>query len=65
MTSRPHPMKQNEKKRTVSIDEILGRNYGKEREKNDARNVFNDVLDEYYAKLEMQQGILQRNRAEA
>ena len=61
----PHPMKQNEKKRTVSIDEILGRNDGKEREKNDARNVFNDVLDEYYAKLEMQQGILQRNRAEA
>ena len=61
----PHPMKQNEKKRTVSIDEILGRNCGKEREKIDARNVFNDVLDEYYAKLEMQQGIVQRNRAEA
>jgi predicted ribosome quality control (RQC) complex YloA/Tae2 family protein len=63
----PHPMKQNENKKTVSIDEILGRN-GEEEKANDApnmQNVFNDVLDEYYAKLEMQQGIVQRNRAEA
>ena len=54
-------MKQNENKKTVSIDEILGRNSsGEEKEE---QNVFNDVLDEYYAKLELQQGIVQRNRA--
>ena len=59
----PHPMKQNENKKTVSIDEILGRDSsGEEKEE---QNVFNDVLDEYYAKLELQQGVVQRNRAEA
>ena len=57
----PHPMKQNENKKTVSIDEILGRDNGEE----NAQNVFNDVLDEYYAKLELQKGIVQRNRAES
>jgi predicted ribosome quality control (RQC) complex YloA/Tae2 family protein len=59
----PHPMKQNENRKTVSIDEILGRDSsGEEKEE---QNVFNDVLDEYYAKLELQQGVVQRNRAEA
>ena len=58
-----HPMKQNERKKTVSIKEIL--QIDNDIDMPNKENIFNDVLDEYYAKMELQQGVVQRSKAEA